>query len=157
LYITTMIAKPEKLQRDIFQLVKDLGKVLRSFQNESVLCEGVTFNQFCILDYVAEKGDLELSELHRLLSVEKSTTTRLIDPLVRRGLLNRRKSHHDSRAVELTLTGDGREVHQAVWECISGFIDNVLRDIPGEKRKDIMDALKLFISSINHSCGNDCC
>ncbi len=150
-----MLKKPGK-QREIFHLVKELGKVLRSFQNESVLCEGITFNQFCILDHVAERGHLELSELHRLLSVEKSTTTRLIDPLIKGMLLNRERSPHDSRAVELTLTGKGREVHKTVWGCISGFIDNVIRDIPGEKQRDVMNGLKIFINSVNHSC-EKCC
>ncbi len=151
-----MLRKPEKTHQDIFHLVKELGKVLRSFQNESVFCEGITFNQFCILDYVAERGRLELSELHRLLAVEKSTTTRLIEPLIKGMLLNRERSPHDSRAAELTLTGKGREIHEKVWDCISGFIDSVLGDIPREKQNDVMDALKIFIRSINYTCGNCC-
>lgn len=140
----------------VFHLLQDMGKVMRIFQSEAVLCEGVTFTQFCILDHAATRGDrLELSELHGLLSVEKSTTTRMVGPLVKRGLVTREKSGHDSRAVELVLTAKGKDVHKKVWVCVTGFIDDVIRRIPGDRRKDILEALGIFIRSIHQSCGGN--
>jgi DNA-binding MarR family transcriptional regulator len=140
----------------VFHLLQNLVKVMRSFQSEAVLCEGVTFAQFCILDFAAARdGRLDLSELHGLLSVEKSTTTRMVDPLIKRGLVSRRKSEHDSRAIEIVLTAKGRNVHKNVWECVSGFIDGVVERIPGDKRSGVLDSLQVFIRSINQCCGGD--
>jgi DNA-binding MarR family transcriptional regulator len=138
----------------VFHLLQDLGKVMRIFQSEAVLCEGVTFAQFCILDHAAARGGrLELSELHGLLSVEKSTTTRMVGPLIKRGLVARKKSAHDSRAIELALTAKGKDVHERVWGCVSGFIDDVLRHIPGDQRNSVFAALEVFIRSIRQCCG----
>ena len=140
----------------VFHLFQDLVKVMRSFQSEAVLCEGVTFAQFCILDYAAARGGrLDLSELHGLLSVEKSTTTRMVDPLITRGLVLREKSEHDLRAIEIVLTAKGRNVHKDVWECVSGFIDGVIEQIPGDKRVGVMEGLQDFIRSINQCCGGN--
>jgi DNA-binding MarR family transcriptional regulator len=144
----------------VFHFLQDLGKVMRIFQSETVLCEGVTFAQFCILDHVAIRGGrLELSELHGLLSVEKSTTTRMVSPLIKRGLVRKEKSGHDSRAIDLTLTTKGKETHKKVWECVQGFIDDVLQRIPGDRRKIILESLGVFIKSINNCCGGStgCC
>lgn len=138
----------------VFHLLQDMGKVMRFFQSEAILCEGVTFAQFCILDHVSEHGGrLDLSELHGLLSVEKSTTTRMVDPLVKRGLIKREKTVHDSRAIELVLTAKGKDIHEKVWACVSGFIDGVLQHIPGDRRKGVLEALGVFIKSIRQCCG----
>ncbi len=153
MYITTMKALPAVNTESVFSILKELGKVLRSFQNEVVLCEGVTFIQFCILDYVSANGRLEMAELHGLLSVEKSTTTRMVDPLVNRGLLVKSASSKDSRAIELILTAEGRKVHGLVWECISGFIGGVLNTLPAGRREEIVDSISVFIRSIRNCCG----
>jgi DNA-binding MarR family transcriptional regulator len=154
LYITTIMNKRINQATAVFHLLQDLGKVMRIFQNETVLCEGVTFAQFCILDHISVRGGrLELSELHGLLSVEKSTTTRMVSPLIKRGLVRKEKSEHDSRAIELTLTAKGKEIHNKVWECVTGFIDDVLQRIPGDRRKSILESLGVFIKSIHNCCG----
>ncbi len=154
LYITTIMNKRVDQATAVFHILKDMGKVIRIFQSEAVLCEGVTFAQFCILDHAAVRGGrLELSELHGLLSVEKSTTTRMVGPLVKRGLVVREKSVHDSRAIELALTATGWDVHKKVWGCLSGFIDNILRRIPGDRRKNVLEAMGVFIRSIHQCCG----
>jgi DNA-binding MarR family transcriptional regulator len=156
LYITTNMKQRIDQATTVFQLLQDMGKVIRIFQSEAVLCEGVTFAQFCILDHVAARGGrLELSDLHGLLSVEKSTTTRMVGPLVKRGLVKREKSGHDSRAIELTLTARGRDVHDKVWKCVTGFIDDVLQRIPGDRRNNVLDALGVFIRSIRQCCSGN--
>jgi DNA-binding MarR family transcriptional regulator len=142
--------------KTVFNLLQNLVKVMRSFQSEAVLCEGVTFAQFCILDHAAERGGrLELSELHGLLSVEKSTTTRMVGPLIKRKLVAKETSGHDSRAVQLVLTAKGRDVHEKVWQCVSGFIDGVIQRIPGDTRNGVFEALRVFIRSINQCCGGN--
>jgi DNA-binding MarR family transcriptional regulator len=154
LYITTMMNKRIDKAAAVFHLLQELGKVMRIFQSEAVLCEGVTFAQFCILDHAAARGGrLGLSELHGLLSVEKSTTTRMVGPLVKRGLVTREKSGNDSRAIEITLTAKGKDVHEKVWGCVSDFIDGVLQHIPGDRRNSVLDALGIFIRSIRQCCG----
>lgn len=96
--------------RTVLDLIARLGRATRLFQQESVFCENLTFSQYCILDQVDQGGGrLGLAALHQVLEVDKSTTTRLVKPLTRAGLLNRERSKQDSRAVELALTKDGAE------------------------------------------------
>jgi len=105
------------LDRGLLELIAELSRATRIFQQESVFCAGVTFSQFFILDQVAAGGGrLPLAELHSALEVEKSTTTRLVAPLVEQELISRQRSRRDSRAVELSLTPQGREVLKTVWQ-----------------------------------------
>jgi DNA-binding MarR family transcriptional regulator len=133
---------------EILSLISDLCKVVRCCRQDAVFCEDVTFTQFLILDQIAKKGDLKMSELHSILAVDKSTTTRLVNPLVREGLVERAKSDHDSRAVNLILTKTGEEVHEKVWLCLNVFVEAIGNRIPEEKKTEVYGAVKLFIDAV---------
>jgi len=141
----------------MFSLLSDLSRAVRCCQQEAVFCENVTFSQFFILDLVAEKGKLRLSELHEILSVDKSTTTRLVSPLVRQGLVRREKSNQDSRAVNLELTKEGESVRQRVWACISRFVDVIQMCIPEAKRSEVFENVKIFLNAMQNACAAGPC
>lgn len=144
--------------RQFLSVIRRLIISLRSFQADSVFCGDITFNQFTILDHIFASGTLEMSELHRLLSVEKSTTTRMVEPLVVKGYIIKLASEHDSRAIKLQLTADGKKIHKEVWGCISGFMVNIENSIPGNKRDDMLKILEMFIKSLDTCCRpGECC
>ena len=135
-----------------------LSQVLRCCCRDEAFCEGVTFHQFMILDAVAKEKELHMADLHKILSVEKSTTTRLVNPLIKKGLIRRDKADHDSRAVKLTLTREGRETHKKVLRCLTDFFERVLGNIPAKKRAEVLESVNIFINAIKNSAnGCGCC
>ena len=143
--------------REMFSLLSDLSRAVRCCQQEAVFCEDLTFSQFFILDLVAENGKLRLSELHKTLSVDKSTTTRLVSPLVKQGLVRREKSDKDSRAITLTLTKEGESVRERVWACISRFVDVIQTGIPEEKQATVYEGVKIFLHAMRNACAAGPC
>jgi DNA-binding MarR family transcriptional regulator len=136
------------INRDVLSLVSDLCQVVRFCRQDAIFCEDVTFTQFIILDEVAKKKMLKMLELHQILAVDKSTTSRLVNPLVQQGLIERKISDHDSRAVNLRLTPAGRKVHRKVWLCLEGFVSAIEGRIPEKKKKLVYEAVKLFIDAV---------
>ena len=143
-----MIKEIGRINRDVLSLVSDLCQVVRFCRQDAIFCEDVTFTQFLILDEVAKKENLKMLNLHQILAVDKSTTTRLVNPLVRQGLVERKISDHDSRAVNLRLTPVGRKVHRKVWLCLEGFVGAIEGRIPKKKKKFVYEAVKLFIDAV---------
>ncbi|TFH42901.1 MAG: MarR family transcriptional regulator [Chrysiogenales bacterium] len=144
--------------KQLFTTIRKLITALRIFQNETIFCGDVTFTQFSILNYVSKTGVLEMSTLHELLSVEKSTTTRLVEPLITKGCLEKRKSLHDSRVIELHITTEGKKVHHEVWSCINDFLAGMNNSIPTDKKNDVLQALDIFTDSIESCCKpSSCC
>ena len=137
--------------RELLTLLFELSKTIRCSQQDAI-CEDITLQQFYILDLVAQKGRMRLSELHKALAVEKSTTTRLVEPLVKQLLIVREKSLEDARAVDLKLTDKGAGAHSAVWDGMSMFLESVEMKIPKAKRKDIYEAVKIFINALQDNC-----
>jgi len=151
LYDTTMSTNLDKNCREIMKVIMSLAREIRCCSRDEAICRNVTFHQFIILDAVAKKGELSLAELHGILSVEKSTTTRLVNPLIQKGLLKRDKATHDSRAARLTLTEEGRETHRRVWLCLGGFFQNITRQIPEEQRKGVLESVRVFTEAMRRA------
>jgi DNA-binding MarR family transcriptional regulator len=143
--------------RELMEALSGLSQVLRCCCRDQAFCEGVTFHQYMILDAVAKEKELHMADLHKILSVEKSTTTRLVNPLIKKGLVRRDTAAHDSRAVNLTLTKEGEETHKKVLTCLTDFFQRMLSNIPAKKRTVVFDSVKLFITAIKNSANGSCC
>ena len=133
---------------DLLKIFTGMAQVTRCCRQDVAFCEGVTFHQFLILDAVAKAKGIYMADLHKLLSVEKSTTTRLVEPLVKKGLVRREKADFDSRAVRLTLTAAGKTTHKNVMTCLTDFLNRVMGNIKADKRKDVLDSVRIFIEAI---------
>lgn len=140
------------------EIFMGMAQVTRCCKQDVAFCEGVTFHQFMILDAVAKRQELHMADLHTILAVEKSTTTRLVNPLISKGLLRRDKAIHDSRAVTLFLTDEGRKIHQNVSLCLADFFQKINMNIPEEKRANVLESITIFITAIKKSAdGYSCC
>lgn len=145
-------------QDGLMNVFVGLAQATRSFRQDAAFCEGVTFHQYIILDAVARNEELNISDLHRILSVEKSTTTRLVNPLIQKGLLTRQKSSRDSRAFVLRLTKEGRNTHQNVQLCLEGFFNKIADHLPGDRSDDILQSVQIFLNAVRNAAGIcDCC
>lgn len=143
---------------EFMNLFIGLSQATRCCRQDIAFCEGVTFHQFVILDAVARNKELNISDLHGILAVEKSTTSRLVNPLIQKGLLTRRKSSRDSRAFVLTLTKEGRAVYQAVHLCLEDFFNKIAVNLPAGKTDAILESVKTFLGAVKNAAGIcDCC
>jgi DNA-binding MarR family transcriptional regulator len=70
---------------------------------------GLNSAQREVLEVVCQHGPLTLAELGRLLVCEVGSPSRLVNGLVRRGLIDRRRGSGDKRVVILSLTPVGEQ------------------------------------------------
>lgn len=68
---------------------------------------GLTLNDWRVCVSLRHKPHQRLMELSQNTSVDASTLSRLVDGLLKRGLLVRERSSEDARAVALCLTSEG--------------------------------------------------
>jgi len=136
--------------------IAGMARALRCCQQEAVFCENLTFSQFYILDTIGDHHKLQLSRLNEILSVDKSTTTRLVKPLVARKLVVREKSKTDGRVRYLKLTLEGQEVRRQIWSCVTDYFNIIEGSIPEEKRAAIYEAVRLFSDALMNA-GPGCC
>lgn len=68
--------------------------------------------QIDTMDAIARNGPCTMVELAEALRIDASTATRAVEPLVRSGLVERRRSDRDARAVIVELSREGRRVER---------------------------------------------
>jgi len=143
-----MNTEPLPGTRKFLFLIADLCQAARCCRQDAIFCEGVTFSQFLILDALATRGRLKMADLHSVLAVEKSTTTRLVRPLIERDLVRREKADRDLRSTYLRITPEGKETYRKVWDCFTEFAGTIQEKIPEDDRTDIYRALRIILDAI---------
>ncbi|MBP3884396.1 MAG: MarR family transcriptional regulator [Olsenella sp.] len=87
---------------------------------------GLTYTQYVAMMALWEQDSLTVSELGARLYLDSATLTPLLKRLEAHGYLNRTRSKKDERTVIITLTDDGRALHDLALDvprCMAGCIN----------------------------------
>lgn len=106
--------------------------------------EETTIAQYRTLVVLASRGPQRMVDLASALSVAPSTTGRMCDRLVRKGLLRRQRARTDRRAVLVSITAAGRDVVDGATERRRALIAGILARLPAHTQDSIADALRAF-------------
>jgi DNA-binding MarR family transcriptional regulator len=97
--------------------------------------EEVTLTQYRSLVVLASRGPQGVASLAEAVAVTPPTASRLVDRLLRKGLVHRRTDRHDRRQVRIGLTEAGRRLIDVVTEHRRQEIASLLKSLPvGEQR-----------------------
>lgn len=105
--------------------------------------EEVTLAQFRALVLLDIHGELNAGTLAELLAVEPSTTTRLCDRLVAKGLIDR-GTKRNRREVRISLTEAGAALVAEATAKRRAEITKILRKLTAGDRAQLSDALRVF-------------
>ena len=76
----------------------------------------LTYPQYLVMLILWKRDELIVSEISQQLFLDTPTLTPLLKRLEVRGLLSRKRSTRDERQVIITLTDEGRALHQQARE-----------------------------------------
>jgi DNA-binding MarR family transcriptional regulator len=117
-----------------------LMHVLQDLYAETSRPLGLTPQQAHLLCVLLD-GPLGMTELSRILSIERSSLTSMVDRLERRSLVARTPNPNDRRACQIALSDAGldlaHEAHNAFTSRISALTD----DLPATHRKQLIAAI----------------
>ncbi len=69
---------------------------------------GLTTSQLLVLELLESSGELTVGDIARKVGLAQGTVTSLIDRLVERGVLCRRRANRDRRQVKVAISDEGR-------------------------------------------------
>jgi DNA-binding MarR family transcriptional regulator len=151
-------ATPE-LKRSAMTLHRALTEFIRHYQfrnKNEICCYGITVSQCYLLDALANKGPLSMQELATHLCLKISTVTRLVDGLVKRKLVRRRKDVEDRRIVRAELTDSGRKTEDKITEDLLARQEAILLSMPEEVREEVVRAICTLVRKASPT-GAECC
>ena len=131
-YNSCMIQSNEK---KFSRLVGELFRKLNLLNRDQKVCYGITLSQCCTIESLDQ-------------GVTLSTMTRVVDVLVRDGVVRRESSPGDRRKVCIGLTEEGKNLARKLKKCTEAYTKEILEQIPENRQGQVVESVELLIKAI---------
>jgi MarR family 2-MHQ and catechol resistance regulon transcriptional repressor len=161
-------ATPADLERDAAALQAAVSELVRVYQfrdRDQICCHDVSVTQCHALEILVEHGAMRLSALAERLFLDKSTTSRVVGTLVKKGYVEQRADAADGRASSLHATGSGRRLCKRITDDLIGQQKQLLQDLDPDVREGVVQVIRglaraadsRFRSGVSTGPGAGCC
>ncbi|HID39421.1 MAG TPA: MarR family transcriptional regulator [Calditrichaeota bacterium] len=98
-------------------IIHQLYRLIHLHINRAFVRSGydISFDQFLVMVFLWQREGRTQQELSKLTSKDKASITRLIDGLVRRGLVERIPAEYDRRSKLIYLTRKGKSIQPGCY------------------------------------------
>ena len=126
------------------QLVEILPLMFREFakREDNVLTRGkISFPQMVALDFVSRNPRVKMTDLAKVLHIQMSSTTVLVDRLIRQKMLARKRDESDRRLVWVTVTARGKRVVSQIMDQKRQSIKKIFGPLTEKEREQYLVVL----------------
>jgi DNA-binding MarR family transcriptional regulator len=111
----------------------------------------LTPRQFAVLKSVAKSEDLSQTALVQDTGIDRSTLADIVRRLIKKGLLQRRRTSHDARMYAVRLTSAGRDLLKAAEPAARSTEEQLLSVLPVRQRSAMIEALSTLVTALEPS------
>jgi DNA-binding MarR family transcriptional regulator len=137
--------KSRDLDRDAAALqaaVADLVRVYQFRDRDRICCHDISVTQCYALETLAEHGPMRLGALAERLFLDKSTTSRVVGTLVKKGYVEQRADQADGRATALYVTTSGRRLYKRITGDLVEQQKQLLQDLDPDVRDGVVKVIR---------------
>jgi DNA-binding MarR family transcriptional regulator len=137
-----------RLERSPIHLLHRAGQCAADiFQGEMV--EGdLTPRQYAVLVAVSQNEGLSQTQLVDRTGIDRSTLADIVRRMLKKGLLQRRRTKDDARAYSVKLTDEGWRVLKAADPLAKRVDDKILAALPGQQRERFVQDLRAIVDAL---------
>lgn len=135
----------------MYRALSELARRYQFRSRDEVCCYGLTVSQCYALELLHEKPKLTSSQLSAQLGLDLSSTTRVVDELVRKKLAQRQRSDEDARVREIVITESGQRMVTRVIADMIHVIETAMKPFPDAVRRAFPEVLHSLASAL------ECC
>ena len=161
-------AKSSDVHRDAVALQAAVSELVRVYQfrdRDRICCHDVSVTQCHALETLVEHGPMRLSDLAERLFLDKSTTSRVVGTLVKKGYVEQRADEADGRATALHATAGGRRLCKRITDDLIEQQKQLLQDLEPDVRDAVVKVIRRlaraadsrFRSGVSVGTAGACC
>ncbi len=132
-----------EIYHSLYQSMKSLSLHLDDGERSLFSRFDLTTSRFYILKHIYSHPGISYIDLSELMLCTKGNTTRIIQGMLRDGLINRLENPQDRRSFQLFLTKTGEKLYKEVNEAYQDYIFGILSKLNE-------DQLELFTEVSNN-------
>ena len=129
------------LNKSAYHLLRRAWQYAGDLYAKEVGDVGLTHRQFTVLLAVAQNEGASQTDLVGLTGIDRSTLADLVGRLIKRGMLQRKRTKEDARANSIKLTAAGKRALKTVQPGAVSADRKLMRVLPTERRKEFLAAL----------------
>jgi DNA-binding MarR family transcriptional regulator len=143
------MARAAQLDRSPLHLLHRLRQCAGEIFQSEMQGLNLTARQYVVLVAAAHKDGSSQQDIIDSTGIDRSTVSQVVQTMIRKGLLKRRRTREDARAYAITLTPYGRDVLKAS-EPIVGRIDEALISaLPAPRAQAFVESLRLIVGALD--------
>ena len=132
-------------QRDAAALNAAVSELVRVYQfrdRDRICCHDISVTQCHALEALVEAGPMRLRNLAERLYLDKSTSSRVVSVLVKKGYVAQHPDPADARATALSATRRGRQLHQRILDGLIAQQRELIEDLDPAVRAGVIDTIR---------------
>lgn len=133
-------------EKHLIESIKDLPQFVRKLFYEHDLSKlnlGINLTQINILMFIDSKRDKSMSELSKMVGLEKSSFTRSVDFLVERNFLRRNYSSKDRRKITISFTDKGLKAVKLIKNDWNEYFRFLISVLSSEEQVEFSEAIQV--------------
>jgi DNA-binding MarR family transcriptional regulator len=137
-----------RLDRSPIHLLHRAGQCASDIFQDALGEEDLTPRQYAVLVAVSQNEGLSQTHLVEKTGVDRSTLADIVRRMLKKGLLQRRRTKDDARAYAVKLTDEGWRVLKAADPLARRVDDKILAVLPGQQRERFLQDLRAIIEAL---------
>jgi DNA-binding MarR family transcriptional regulator len=139
----------EKLDRSPIHLLHRAGQCAGDIFLNEMPDGGLTPRQFAVLHTVSQNEGLSQTNLVEITGIDRSTLADIIRRMLKKGLLQRRRTKEDARAYAVRLTDMGWRMLRQADPIVNKVDERVLAVLSAQERDRFLHDLNRIVNSLS--------
>ena len=111
----------------------------------------ITPEQWGVINFLLESNGITQNQIGTLIGKDHTCVSRLVDTLIKKGLIIKKNSLNDKRINLIFLTELGKQIQSDVVETVEHSLDTVFKNVSEEEKKIFSDVLDKIIKNLEWS------
>ena len=136
------------LRRSPVHLLHRAGQCAGDIFAAEMTSSDLTPRQYAVLVTVSENEGLSQTGLVERTGIDRSTLADVVRRMLKKGLLQRRRTKEDARAYSVKLTEQGWNVLRSTGPMAQRVDERILDVLPGKQREQFVNDLTLIVQEL---------
>lgn len=137
-----------RLERSPLHLLHRAGQCAAEIFQMELGSGDITPRQFAVLVTVSQNEGLSQTHLVERTGIDRSTLADVVRRMLKKGLLQRRRTREDARAYAVKLTEEGWRVLKSVDPLARKVDDKILSSLPSAQREKLLQDLNNIVQAL---------
>ncbi|MBN1649521.1 MAG: MarR family transcriptional regulator [Spirochaetales bacterium] len=141
--------KYRKCVADIGLLLLNTSCLFQIIERDQRRSTGFTSSQAFLISLLLEKESINNEEICRIMSLEKSSVSRMVKILVRDNILAKNRAKGDKRVFEISLTAKGKQTAQDIFNVRKDYYSEIITCLPRGHVREVMQGAQTMYDALD--------